>query len=305
MDQEAVISEIKRLKKEKDITILAHNYQLPSVQDCADFTGDSLGLAQKAAGTKSRALLVCGVYFMAETAAILNPGKTVLIPDIHAGCPLAEFADAKMVEEWRKNYPDYTFVAYVNTSAEVKALSDVCCTSSNAVAIVKSINNDKIVFLPDKNLGAYVASQVPEKNIALWPGYCVVHETADLAALAETKAGHPSGLVMVHPECPKDFLELADGILSTGQMFRFVEQHPETREFIVVTEWGINYALQKRFPDRTFIEPARRMECRNMKKITPDKVLNSLKKMEYIVKVKPDTADKARVSIEKMLSMTV
>jgi quinolinate synthase len=304
MEQEGIIREIQRLKEEKDIIILAHNYMLPPVQDCADFVGDSLGLAQKAAGISKKRILVCGVYFMAETAAILNPGKTVLIPDIQAGCPLAGFADAKMVGEWRKNYPDYTFVAYVNTSAEVKALSDVCCTSSNAVKIVKAVKNDKIVFLPDKNLGSYVASQVPDKKIVLWPGYCVVHETADLEAVALAKEKHPAGLSMVHPECPPDLRDMADGILSTGQMFQFVEQHPETREFIVITEWGINYALQKRFPDRVFIEPDRRMECRNMKKITPEKVLNSLKKLVYEVKIKPEIAEKAKVSIEKMLSMT-
>ncbi len=176
---QSVTEEIIRLKKERDAVILAHNYQIPEIQDVADYVGDSLGLAQKASAIKNKRIILCGVYFMAETAAVLNPEKEVFIPDSSAGCPLADFVSPEMLKKWREEYPDHTFVAYVNTSAEVKALSDVCCTSANAERIVRRIKNNKIVFLPDKNLGSYVRSRVPEKEIILWPGYCVVHENAD------------------------------------------------------------------------------------------------------------------------------
>ncbi len=296
--------EILGLKKEKNAFILAHNYQLPEIQDVADFTGDSFGLARKAAEISERTIVMCGVYFMAETVCLLNPDKTVLIPDRNAGCPLASFADAAMVAEWRKQYPGHTFVAYVNTSAEVKALVDICCTSSNAVKVVRSIKNDRIVFLPDKNLGDYVKRMVPEKEIVLWPGYCVVHETVDPEMVAAMKRKHPGALVMVHPECRKEVLDLADGACSTGQMFEFVEKNPSVREYIVVTEWGITHALKKRFPDRSFLEPAQRLECRNMKKITPEKLRDCLKNGSPRVTVPGETAEKARKAIEKMLAVS-
>ena len=294
---------ILELKRDKDVTILAHNYQLPEVQDIADYVGDSLGLAQKALTIKSNTVMMCGVYFMAETVAILNPEKTVLIPDMNAGCPLASFAPADMVRSWRKDYPDYAFVAYVNSTAEVKALVDVCCTSSNAVRIVRSLPNRKIVFLPDKNLGAYVKTQVPEKEIVLWPGFCVVHENTDLEALYKAKETHPEALVVAHPECPQDILHEADGICSTGQMFSFIESKPEVKEFIIATEWGIKHALTKRFPDRVFIEPSVRMECRNMKKITLDKVQKSLEGNAYRIQVDPEISKKAKTAIDLMLAM--
>ena len=294
--------EIEYLKRKNDAVILAHNYQVPEIQEAADFTGDSLALARKAAGVPNKVIVLCGVYFMAETAAILNPDKKVLIPDVNAGCPLACFADAPKVKEWRDLYPDYTFVAYVNSSAEVKALVDICCTSSNAVNIVKSLPNNRIVFLPDKNLGAYVRKQVPEKEIVLWPGFCVVHENADMGSVVSAKEKHPGALVIAHPECRPEMLELADGILSTGQMFSFIESRPEVKEFIIVTEWGIHHGLKKRFPDRIFYEPETRMECKNMKKITLEKLVHTLRYGTTEVRVDPETAGKARLSIEKMLS---
>jgi len=240
---------------------------------------------------------------MAETAAVLNPGRAVIIPDRDALCPLAAFADKKMILEWRKKYPDHAFVAYVNTTAEVKAEADVCCTSANAVEIVRKVPQSKIVFLPDKNLGSYVREIVTEKEIVLWPGYCIVHEASDPEAVGKTIEANPGAAVLAHPECPPEIRKMADAVLSTGQMFDYVDKHPEIRDFIVVTEWGINYGLHKKFPGRNFIEPLSRMECRNMKKITAGKLLECLRTMKYRVEVDPETAEKSARAIEKMLDL--
>lgn len=298
--------EIERLKKDLDAVILAHNYQLPEIQDLADFTGDSLELARKAANVGNRTIVFCGVYFMAETAKILNPGKTVLIPDREAGCPLANFATAAQVREWRAKYPGHAFVAYVNTHAEVKAEVDICCTSSNAVRIVNSLEYDKIVFLPDRNLGSYVQERT-SKEIVLWPGYCPIHETVTPKVVEDAKRDYPDALVMAHPECNKAVRELADEVCSTGQMFGVVEKHPDVKRFVVATEWGMNYALKRRFPDKEFVEPARRMECPNMKKITPEKLMSALRSEgsddRYKVEVDAQVAEKAAKAIVKMLSL--
>lgn len=303
MDYKQLKEEILRLKQEKNAYILAHNYQLPEIQEIADYTADSLGMARHALTISNPFIVVCGVYFMAETVSILNPNKRVLIPDTNAGCPLANFAPVEEVRRWRKQYPEHTFVAYVNSSAEVKAEVDICCTSANAIDIVQKIPNNKIVFLPDKNLGRYVQKHVPEKEIVLWPGFCVVHETADLEAILQTKEKHPQALIIAHPECPEEIQNIADGICSTGQMIQFVENHPTTKEFIIVTEWGMVYALSKKFPDRVFIEPAQRMECKNMKRITLPKVYDALKEEKFIVKVPEDIRIKALQSIERMLAV--
>ncbi len=207
-----------------------------------------------------------------------------------------------MVARWRSRYPDHAFVAYVNTTAEVKAAVDICCTSSNAVQVVRSLPQKGVVFLPDKNLGAYVRRMVPEKEIVLWPGFCVVHERAGLDAVLKTREQHPEARLIAHPECPADILEMADAVRSTGGMFEDLAEHPAAKTVIVVTEWGILHALRKAFPDRTFIEPARRMECSNMKKINARKLLSCLKKDRYRVSVDPGIAGKARQSIERMLT---
>jgi len=297
-----IINEINRLKKEKNAIILAHNYQLPEVQDVADFIGDSLGLAQKASKVDASIIVLCGVYFMAETAKIINPDKKVLIPDPAAGCPLAAFADKKTVLEWRERYPEAAFVAYVNSTADVKAVVDICCTSSNALQVVASLPQKQVVFLPDKNLGSYVKSKIKDKEIILWPGFCIVHENVEVEDVLEVKKIYPDALVMVHPECREEVRALADSICSTGQMFDFVEHHKDVKRFIVVTEWGINYALKRRFLEKEFIEPKRRMECQNMKKITLKKILNSLEKEYFEVKIDRETIEKAHIPIEKMLT---
>jgi quinolinate synthase len=303
---DTLANEIERLKKDLDAVILAHNYQLPEVQDLADFTGDSLELARKAANIDNRTIVFCGVYFMAETAKILNPGKTVLIPDREAGCPLANFATAAQVREWRAKYPGHAFLAYVNTHAEVKAEVDVCCTSSNALKIVESLDADRIVFLPDRNLGGYVQERT-DKEVVLWPGYCPIHETVTPKTVGDARAKYPDALVMAHPECNKAVRELADEVCSTGQMFGVVEKHADRKRFLVVTEWGMNYALKRRFPDREFVEPLRQMECPNMKKITPEKLMAALRSGgvddRFEVAVDPQVAEKAARSIVKMLSL--
>ncbi len=297
-----ILEEIRELKKEKNAVILAHNYQLPEIQDTADYIGDSLGLAKMARQATGDTIVMCGVYFMAETAAVLNPGRTVIIPDKEALCPLASFANKKMVLEWRKRYPEHAFVAYVNTTAEVKALADVCCTSANALEIVRRLPQSKIVFLPDKNLGSYVKEIVKEKEIVLWPGFCVVHEKADPEAVSKTKGIYPKAAVLVHPECPAEIRNLGDAVLSTGQMFEFVEKHPEIDDYIIVTEWGINYGLSRRFK-KNFIEPLKRMECRNMKRINSRKLLESLRSMDFKIQVDSVVAGNSARAIEKMLDL--
>lgn len=305
MDKE-LIEEINELKEERGAIIIAHNYQLPEVQDLADFTGDSLELARKASKIDNELILFCGVYFMAETAKILNPDKSVLIPDKAAGCPLADFATGEQVREWREKYPDYGFVAYINTNADVKAEVDICCTSSNAVKIVESMKQDKIVFLPDQNLGSYVQEQT-KKELKLWRGYCVVHHTADSQSIKKAIEKNPGAVSMAHPECPKTIRDMVDEVCSTGQMFGVVERYKHKKDFIVVTEWGMNYALQRRFPDKNFIEPERRLQCRNMKRITPEKIRGALKSDEnddkYNVTVDSVLAERAKKSIDKMLEL--
>lgn len=302
MTNKEIIDQIQILKKEKDAIILAHNYQLPEIQDIADFAGDSLQLARKAKEITNNIIVFCGVFFMAETAAILNTKKTVLIPDMQAGCPLADFATGEQVRQWRQRYPKHTYVAYINTTADVKAEVDICCTSSNAVKIVNSIDNDKIVFLPDQNLGAYVQKQV-NKEMVLWPGYCVVHHLADPQTIADTIEQNPNTMSMAHPECPSNILNMVDEVCSTGQMFDVVEKYPDINKFIVVTEWGMNYALQKRYPDKKFIEPLKRMQCANMKKITLPKLLDVLQNETNRVMVDSDIARRATGAIDKMLAV--
>lgn len=306
MDKETLTEEIKRLKSEKNAVILAHNYQSAEIQDIADFAGDSLQLARKCNEIETDLIVFCGVYFMAETAAILNPKKTVLIPDTNAGCPLADFASAEQVKEWKKKYPEHRFVAYVNSNADVKAEVDICCTSSNAVKVVESLQTDKIVMLPDQNLASFVAEKTGI-DIIPWKGFCVVHETTDENSVREAIKLHPNAVSMAHPECPKKIRDLVDEVCSTGQMFGVVERHSEADEFIVITEWGMNHALEVAFPEKKFYEPKRRMECKQMKKITLQKLRDALldggKSEDYIVRVEAAIADKAKDSIIKMLKI--
>lgn len=292
---------IAALKSEREAVILAHNYQLPEVQDIADFTGDSLELSRKAAATDAKVILFCGVHFMAETAKILSPDKTVLIPDPKAGCPMAEMITADELREFKAMHPGVPVVAYVNTTAEVKAESTICCTSANAIKVVESIDADTVLFVPDKSLGTYVASKV-DKKVIPYSGFCPTHHRIVARDVINAKREHPQALVIAHPECTLDVLELADGIESTSGMLRYVKESP-AKEFIVCTERGLLHRLKLDNPDKMFYNPSPLNICPNMKKITLDKVLWSLEDMKYEIKLDADTIAKARSAIEGMIAI--
>jgi len=299
VELEEIVREIGRLKRERNAVIVAHNYQRPEVQDAADFVGDSLELSRKAAGWDAGVIVFCGVRFMAETAAILAPGKTVLIPDQDAGCPMADMITAGELRSWKARYPGRKVVCYINTSAEVKAESDICCTSSNAVPIVNSIPDKEVLFVPDKNLAAWTARQTGKRIIA-WDGYCYVHNRFTAADIRAAKALHPAAEVWAHPECRLEVLDLADKVLSTGKMVREAGE-TDRKEIVVATEASIIHRLKKEGPVTEFY-PARELAfCFNMKKITLDKVMRSLKETTTRVTVPPEVADRARGAIEKMI----
>ncbi len=301
MNKEKIRDKIIQLKKERNAIILAHNYQVGDVQDIADYIGDSLGLSQQAARVKEEVIIFCGVHFMAETAAILAPQKTVLMPEIKAGCPMADMITADELREWKKNYPGRKVVCYVNTSAAVKAECDVCCTSSNAVNVVNSVEGDEVLFAPDKNLGAYVARHT-QKKIIPWDGYCYVHNNILTKDVREKKKLHSEAEVWVHPECRPEVIDIADRILSTGGMVK--EARTTTKnEIIIGTETGIVYRLKKENPTKN-IYPARDQSfCSNMKKTDLRKVLKSLEDMVYKVEVPLEISRKARGAIEKMVAL--
>jgi len=321
-DNKRFEEEIKRLKNEKNAVILAHNYQLPEVQDIADFTGDSLALSQEAAKTQADMIVFCGVHFMAETASIISPDKKVLIPDEKAGCSLADTINAEQLKAWKEENPDSVVVSYVNTTAEVKALSDYCCTSANAVQIVNSIPEDKeILFLPDMFLGAYVA-KVTGRKIDIWPGECHVHAGIRKQDLNAIQDAHPEAEMIIHPECgcTTNLMYQAENgaskngtcnghgnehvkFLSTGGMIKHVKDSP-SKEFIIATETGMLYPLRKENPDKVFYPAKENAVCKYMKMITLPKVLKSLEEEIYEVKVPIDTALKAKRSIDRMLEVT-
>jgi quinolinate synthase len=298
-DKEALTRKICELKKARNAVILAHNYQIGEIQDIADIVGDSLELSRKAAAVEQEIIVFCGVHFMAETAAILSPRKIVLIPDLHAGCPMADMITAAELVEWKKKFPGRPVVCYVNTSAEVKAECDICCTSSNAVEVVESLPGREVLFAPDKNLAAYVARRV-SKTIIPWDGYCYIHNNILARDIREKKKTYPEAFVWAHPECRPEVIDLADKVLSTGQMVKEVRS-TETREIIIATEAGIIYRLKKENPAKAFY-PAHDMAfCANMKKITLRKVYAALDQMVHRVEVPPEIADRARGAIEKMI----
>ncbi|MDY7011449.1 MAG: quinolinate synthase NadA [Planctomycetota bacterium] len=301
---ESTESRIESLKKNRNAIILAHNYQLPDVQDIADFTGDSLELSRKAAETDADVIVFCGVNFMAETAAMLSPEKTVLLPDEHAGCPMADMISAEQLRQLKQAHPGAVVVCYVNSSAEVKAESDYCCTSSNATAIVKSLHQaEEIIFVPDKHLGQY-ASQQAQRQIILWNGYCHVHTCIRESDIARALSEHPDALVMVHPECPDPVCKKADAVLSTSGMCRYAKES-EAGEFIVGTETGILHRLRKENPEKKFYPASEAAVCPNMKLTTVEKVLWSLESMQYQVKVSDEIRSRAIKAIENMINTAV
>ncbi len=308
-----IIKEINRLRKEKNVVILAHYYQVPEIQDIADFVGDSLALAQQAAKTKADIILFAGVHFMAETAKILNPDKKVLLPDLLAGCSLAESAPKDKFEAFKKQHPDYVVVSYVNTSADIKALTDIVCTSSNAEKIINSIPKDKkIIFAPDRNLGAYLIKKTG-RDMLLWDGACEVHEEFSLEKILELKKQYPQAQIIAHPESRDYILDIADYIGSTSGLLKFVQESP-SEIFIIATESGILHKMKQLAPDKTLI-PAPPIEenneracacaeCPYMKRNTLEKIYLALKYEKPEVTVDANIAKKAVVPIQRMLELS-
>jgi len=317
---------ISKLKKDLNAIILAHNYQRPEVQDIADITGDSLELSRAAARTDHAVIVFCGVHFMAESASILSPDKTVLLPEITAGCPMAdmvtvtgprktrrdfyteklgiafEFADEFTLLDMKKRYPGVPVVAYVNTSAAVKAESDICCTSSNVVKVVDSVKSDTVICIPDRNLSAYAAKRTKKKIIS-WDGFCNVHQGhLDIGDVKKAKADHPDAVLVVHPECPPEVQDMADQIASTSGMLRFCKESTH-KEFIIGTEEGILHRLRKESPDKRFYVLNNEMVCPNMKRTKLESVVAAMEKMQYVIKVPEDVRIKAKRALDRMLEI--
>ena len=303
MDNEkALVEEIARLKRERRAVILAHNYTRGEVQDAADFTGDSLELARRATQVDADVIVFCGVYFMAETAAILNPGKTVLIPDPTAGCPMADMITGEQLRALKAKHPGAVAVCYVNSTAEVKAECDLCVTSGNAERVMATVPRDReVIFVPDRHLGSHV-SGLEGREYILWPGYCPTHARLTAKKVADARAAHPGAPVMVHPECPKEVRDAADERLSTGGMCRFARESSATT-ILVGTETGILHRLRKENPGKTFVPLTDTLVCPNMNKTTLENLAASLREMKTRVTVPEEIAVRARRAIEAMLSV--
>jgi len=292
---------ILNLKKTRSAVILAHNYQLGEVQDIADYVGDSLELSRNAVKTDAEVIVFCGVRFMAETASILSPDKIVLLPDIHAGCPMADMITAEELRQRKRELPGATVVCYINSSAEVKAESDVCCTSANAVRVIESLDAEEILFVPDQYLGHYISTKTDKKMI-LWPGFCPTHIRIQPQYITDLKQEYPQAKVVVHPECRPEVIALADEVLSTGGMCRYAKQEDVT-QMIVGTEVGIIHRLRKENPGKKFIPASEQAVCPRMKLITLESVLWSLQEMTPQVKVPEEIRLKAKVAVDRMLEI--
>lgn len=301
-EKSEIVREIESLRKSRRAVILAHNYQPPEIQDIADFTGDSLELSRKAAETDASVIIFCGVAFMAETAAVLNPGKIVILPRSDAGCPMADMITPADVEEIEKEYPGIPIVTYVNTTAVVKARSTICCTSANAVKIVSSLDSDKVYMVPDRNLALYTARYV-RKRVFFWNGYCPIHHSLTVEDVLETRNKHPRALFIAHPECNPEVLDIADGVFSTSGMLRFVSES-SSKEFIVGTEMGILYSMKKRNPSKEFYLASPKLLCPDMKKISLEDVLNALETLEPRTVVPEEIRVYALRAIERMLAIS-
>lgn len=297
-----IARQIRELARAGDAVILAHNYQRSEVQDVADFVGDSLGLSRQAAATSASAIVFAGVHFMAETAKILSPDKTVLMPEPRAGCPMADMMSAEELAGWRDENPGVPVVTYVNSSAEVKALSDVCVTSANAVEVVRSLGAARILFGPDRNLASWVARSLPEVEVIPWEGYCPTHDEMTVEQVSSAKDEHPEALVIAHPECRPEVVDLADAVLSTSQMLAYAADS-KAEEFIVVTEEGLLHALGKAAPGKRFHNLSPRMLCPNMKLTTLEKVRDSLVAGRYEIEVDAEVAVRALAAVERMVAI--
>lgn len=301
IDVEEKSRRIRELKRSLDAVILAHNYQWPEVQDVADFVGDSLELARQAAAAEGECIVFCGVDFMAETAAVVNPRRTVLLPELTARCPMASMIDVESLREWKARYPDAAVVCYVNSSAAVKAESDICCTSANAELVVNSLPHDEILMVPDQNLGRYVAGRT-HKRIVVYPGYCVTHHRVTPEHVLAAKAAHPGAPVLAHPECTLEVLALADAVLSTSQMLRHVAANPADT-FLIATEWAVIHRMQQANPEKRFYSVSNALVCPNMKKTTLDSVIRAMELRQHVVTVPSPIREAAARAIERMLEI--
>ena len=298
-----IIDKINSLKNKHNAVILAHNYQIEEVQDIADFVGDSLGLSIEASKTKADLIVFCGVHFMAETASILSPNKKVIVPEVNAGCPMADMITALQLIEFKKQHPGVPVVCYVNSSADVKAESDICCTSANARKVVESLKDAKeVIFVPDKYLGMYTQSLVKDKKFILWEGYCPTHVRILPKHIEEQKKAHPHAKVLVHPECRPEVTSIADKVLSTSGILKFAKES-DAKEFIIGTEIGILHRLKKENPQKEFYPATEAAICPNMKLTSLEKLLWSLEDLKTEIKVEKVVADKARSAIEKMVQI--
>ena len=300
--ENSVKTEIKKLKKEKNAIILAHYYAPADVQELADYVGDSYYLAKVAKGTQADVLVFCGVSFMGESAKILNPDKVVLMPDLSADCPMAHMASIDEINVLRKKFPDLAVVCYINSTAELKCVSDVCVTSSNALKIVKALKTDNIFFIPDENLGRFVASQCPEKNIILNKGCCPLHASVTVQQLKKAKRLHPNAVVLTHPECRKEILELSDHIGSTAEILEYAESC-DSEEFIICTEDGVGYPLSRHNPNKRFYFVTEQLQCTDMKLNTPEKILRVLQTGENEITVSEEKRLRALMPLDLMLRM--
>ena len=292
---------IAKLKKELQAIIVTHNYQRPEVQDVADFTGDSLELARKCVGIEAKVIVFCGVRFMAETAAILNPASTVLLSHPDAGCPLADTIDIESLKQWKHRYPEAAVVAYVNTTAAIKAESDICCTSANGVEAVNMVPNGEILFIPDRNLGHYVSTKV-SKRIILYPGFCYVHDSVTAEQVILARQHYPQAKVLVHPECRPEVISLADAALSTSQMLRYTRESNH-KLFLIGTEKGMLYPLRKQNPEKEFHSMANNFICTDMKKTTLETIVKVMQTIGNVVTVPEEIRVKAKQAIDKMLAI--
>jgi len=296
-----IVEKILSLKRERNAVILAHNYQLDEVQDIADFVGDSLELSQNAARTDADVIVFCGVHFMAETASILCPDKIVLLPDMGAGCPMANMITAKELKERKRELPGATVVCYINSTAEVKAESDVCCTSANAVKVIENVDSEEVLFVPDQYLGHYVSTKI-DKKMFFWPGYCPTHMKIVPKHIKELRQEYPQAKVVVHPECRAEVIALADQVLSTGGMCRYARRE-DVSQMIVGTEVGIIHRLRKENPGKRFVPASEHAVCPNMKLINLEKVLWSLEEISPEVKVPEEISLRAKAAVDRMLEV--
>jgi len=303
MDKAELINEINRLKKEKNAVILAHSYQNIEVDEVADFVGDSLELSRKAKNTDASVIVFAGVYFMAETAKLLSPEKKVLIPRRESSCEMADMITGQKLRDFKAKYPSVPVVCYINSTAEVKSLSDICCTSSNAVKVVEAVESKDVLFVPDRNLAAYVQSKVKDKNIIAFDGCCPIHDQLTADDVQEQRAAHPNAILLAHPECRKEVLDRADFIGSTKSIFEYVKQSSE-KEFIIATETGVVERLQRDYHNKKFWLISKKAVCKNMKYTTLGDILQSLQNDFFEITISQETAQRAALTIERMLKIS-